>query len=177
MVEGDRRDVTGGADGRDTELPLGGVLLGVLDDLGDRLLGHLRGHDHHHRGLADPRDVGEVGDRIERNLAHDLTCHDVGRCREQQRVAVRLRLEDTIGTNGPVGPGPVLDHHSDAALLLDLLAEQAGKGIDTATGGEGHDDLDRVGRILGRLGEHTVHPRDRDQTGQEGFQECASSLD
>jgi hypothetical protein len=66
-------------------------------------------------------------------------------------VAVGRRARDRARRNRAVCPRLVIDHHRLLEGLAQLLADDAGGGVDAAAGGEWHDQRDRPAGIVLRL--------------------------
>src|SRR5256885_1763525 len=97
-------------------------------------------------------DDGEILRRIIGQIAHKA---DIGRMRagrdQQHRVAVRLGGLHRHRADDAVGAGAVVDDDRLPGFLLDLLADQARRDVARPSRPKRHDDLDRPGRILGRV--------------------------
>jgi hypothetical protein len=83
---------------------------------------------------------------------------------EQQRVAVWLRLGDSIRSDVAGSSRPVFDHEGLFHACSQLVCQDAGGEIRRAAGGERDDDLDRPRRIVFGV---------RDCAGEHGAQEGA----
>ena len=64
----------------------------------------------------------------------------------QDGVAIRIRLGDEAGTDGPASAGTILDHDALAELRRELLDHDARDNICGAASSDGHDSPQRFGR-------------------------------
>ncbi len=101
-----------------------------------------RGHADRHQVFL--RIVGEfrVDARVDRDRA-GLT--------EQQGIAVRIGAFHDLGADAAIAAAAIFDHEGLAERVADFLAEDARGRVGRATGGKGHDQPDRAGRIILRL--------------------------
>ena len=112
------------------------------------LAGTLGVHDEHVGNDAEAFDGAEVSTGFQLTPLMQAGHHGVARAHAQQRVAVGRGLGDEFGADRAAGAGLVLDDHRLAVLGDELLADDARDRIDDAAGGEGHDDVDRLARIV-----------------------------
>ena len=128
-------------------------LLGVVDQLLERLVGLLVVDDQHHRAFGEARDRDEVGARELGRAAEQLV--DLGETRDrddvhEQRVAVGLGGGGELGADLAGGAGLGLDHHR----LLEERLEHGGERPADHVGGAARrkriDERDRA-RGIGLL--------------------------
>ena len=123
-----------------------------LDQLGDRVGREVGPGDDGHRHVGDQPDAGEVLGRIVGELAVERGAGRLADMVQQQRVAVGVGLGDPAGAERAAGAADILDDHLLAQRPRHRLGDQTGHGVGRAAGGEGHDDGDRAGRIIGLRG-------------------------
>ena len=98
------------------------------------------------RAGADVGDRHELLDRIEGQLLHLRRQVDVGRGREQQRVAVRRGGRDLAGAERAAGARTIFDHEGLAEFGGQMLRAEPRHHVGVAAGAERHDDGHRPGR-------------------------------
>ena len=128
---------------------LAGILLGVGDELGDRLDRQLRADRQRAQQFTDPRDRLEIGDRIEIDLAH--VRHDrehTGR-RHQHGVAVRRGARDDRGADRAGRAALVVDHDGLLHPRGEAVGQHPRDRIAGAAGRERHHHPDRLVRKRG----------------------------
>ena len=113
-------------------------------------LGRHAGVDHQHqRRHGDAVDHGQVLLRVVRQLGvEELVGHQrVGQA-QHDGVAIGRRLGHRVGADDAGRARLVVDHHRLTQLRRQLLPDHARHHVGGATGLEGHDHLDRLGRIV-----------------------------
>ena len=134
-------DVAGTSDSGRRHVELAGIGFGIGDELGDGL---------HRQRIIDIQDLiaaaeggdrrdfaGEIDGAIERGVDH------VVRRNDQQRVTVRRRARDHLGSDIGGGARPVLDDECLAEPLLQPFRHQASEDVDRLPGGKADDDAHR----------------------------------
>ena len=127
-----------------------GVLLGVVDELGEGLRREIAGRRHEeHRRVGEPRDdlhvavvvdfhaLGEQDGR--QAIGRDIADHD--------GVAVGLRARHFLDGNDARGAGLVLDQHVLSERFAKLLGVMARHRIGQAAGCVGDENPDRAARV------------------------------
>ena len=125
-----------------------GLRLGVLDEIGDRLHRQRRVDHQHERHVRHQPDRDEILDRIiGQILEHADVDRHGGRCRHQQRVAVRRRLRRRHGGDDVGAARAVLDHErrlraaarasAPACATSQSVEPPAGNGTIRVTGRDG----------------------------------------
>jgi hypothetical protein len=117
---------------------------------------------------------GEVVDRIVRQMADEFRARGERREREQQRVAVALRLGDEIGADDPGAGRLVLYDEALAEAQAELLREDAPDDVGAAAGGEGNDDAHRVRGIVFRESERSRQRKRSNRHGEPGAHRSSS---
>ena len=112
--------------------------------------------------MRDLRNWRKIAHWIEGHVAHGLARHDMGRGREQKRIAVRRSLQDRPGTHRAIATRTVLDHDLGAVHVLEFLGVEACQRIDGTAGGEWDNHAHRSRGIGLRAGE----ARDSGQRGR-----------
>ena len=146
------REVRRGADALRSIIELAGVGLGVgnefLHGLGRKILPH---HQHvrnarHHGGDLEAGRI-EIELLVERAIDRQRR-----RRRRQQRVAVRRGLIHDLGADIATRARVVLDDERLAETRMQLVGDDAGRGVDAAARRDVDDDLHRPGRVILRAG-------------------------
>ncbi len=148
----DRRAVAGGG-----HVELAGIGLGVGDEFRngrDRQV--LVDHDHV-READDAGDGRDVAQEIEVELRKQRRVDGIGRRDQQQRVAVRRRVDDGFRREIGGSAGPALDHHGLTELLLQPLGGEARRDVGRSAGRVADDEPDGACRICLCTG--TAHER------------------
>src|SRR6266436_312661 len=91
----------------------------------------------------DSCDRRDVADEIEIEFVVERRVDRVRRACQEQRVAVRRRLHDRLGTDIAGGTRSVLDDEWLAEALRQPLTHQARDGVSWAAGGKAHNDPHR----------------------------------
>ena len=149
LRELDAGELRRAADAGDGEVQLAGIGLGHRHQLLHVLHLHRRVHREHVRRIRHHHHRREILRRIERQLGIDARAdHQAAEVGEQQRVAVGRALRDEIGADVAVRAGLVLDHDRLAPDLGELRPDLAREDVGGAAGRVGHDDADRLGRVV-----------------------------
>src|SRR6266545_3497255 len=135
----------GGAERRDVDLARIG--LGVSDQLRKRLGWHRRIDFQHQRQLGEARHHRDVAQEVERQRLIERHVDGVGRDREEQRVAVRRRVGDSLRRDIGAAARAVLDHYRLAHPVRQKLRDQAGDDVGRSAGWKRYDKADRPGWI------------------------------
>src|SRR5262245_49857928 len=118
--------------------------------------------DRHDKRLADDGcDRCDVADEIEIEVVVERRVDRVRRSRQEERVAVRRRLHDRLGTDIAAGTRPVLDDELLAEPLGQPMTDQARGDVGSTTGGKSDDNAHWPRRI-------GLRPRDARQSRQRG---------
>ena len=124
-----------------------GIGLQVFDQFLQRLGGNLERRADQHRVLRQPRDRHEVGEKVVGQVLVDRAVGDIGAdVTELQGVAVGRRPHGLADGDRARGAGRVVDDELLAQFLAHALAHDARHHVGGATGGERHDDGDRLAR-------------------------------
>ena len=99
----------------------------------------------HGRDHADRR---EVSHRIERQLGIERRVDRVAGEADQQRVAVRCRLGDSVGGEIATGAGPVLDHHRLSQRSRQRLRDRPRHSVGGAARRCADQELDRLRWVI-----------------------------
>ena len=122
------------------------------DQFGDRLRRHRGMHQHDIAARRDQSDRREILARVVADVGIERRI-DRQRARgDQQRVAVGRGLGDLARRDGAAGAAAVLDHDGLAEARAHPLGDDARDHVVAAAGRVGHDQRDRVGRIIRRAG-------------------------
>jgi len=100
-----------------------------------------------------------VGEAVDRAVG-DVRAPDP----RHQGVAVGRGFGDPRGGKAPGGAGHILDDKGLAKMILHLLGDDAGRGVDRPAGGKGNHDGDRTRRI--GLGRRFAGGKHRGEQGQ-----------
>ena len=125
-----------------------GLRLGERDELLEVLRRHLRVDHQHELRIVERRHRHEVAHQRIRLVREQRLVRGERVGDGEQRVAVRRRLRDHVGTDHRGRSRPVLDHHRLLELLGERLGELAAEHVAGAAGAERRNDLDRAGRVL-----------------------------
>jgi hypothetical protein len=136
--------VAGRADPARRHRNLARIGLGVGDEFSDGLGRHRRIDLHHQRHLHDVADSYDIPREIEGELPVVRGVDGVRDGREQERVAVRRRVDDIVRGNAAAGARPVLDDELLAEMIRQPLAHQACAYVGRARGREANDQSDRT---------------------------------
>ena len=156
---------------------LAGLPLGQRDQIGDRGDRDFWPGDDQHRAAGDQRYRREILQRIVGRLAADERRDDEGAAgREQDGVAVGLRLGDEVGADASIAAGPVVDDDRLPQALMHAGRELARDDIGAAARRERQHDMNRPRReTFDRLG---CAGAGRDQhAAQQAESEPAGGLD
>jgi hypothetical protein len=132
---------------------------------------HGRGRDQHDRDQVPPRVEAEIGDQ--RRVG------GVGVEDHAPALAIRRRARDLRGAEGAGGAGPVLHHHRNAELRLQMRLGETRDSVEAAAGRERHDEADRGIRpaCLRRGDARRGEPRDaRAENGATACHHAVSSF-
>ena len=123
------------------------VGLGIGNEFGN-CLGRHRWIHHHDEGHADDaRDRRDVANEIEIKIVVERRTDRCRRADHEQRIAVRLRIHDRLGSNIAAGTWPILDHEGLTETLRQPLSYQARGDVGRAPGGKADDQAHRPCRI------------------------------
>jgi hypothetical protein len=146
--------------------PAVGVLLCGGDQVGHRLDRRSRRHFEHDGRGAQQADRREVLARIEGHRLVDVRVQRVGRDRaETDGVAVRRGLGHRVHADVAARAAAVVDQYRLAQLLRHLLAHGARHEVGGAAGCVGHDEADRLRRIVRRVREGEGRGQQRHSRG------------
>src|SRR5262249_31270752 len=107
----------------------------------------------------------DVVHEIEMELVVKCRVDRAGRARQQDRVAVRGRAYDRLGSDMAAGTRPILDHERLAEPLRQPMPHQAGEDVIGAAGSKADDDAHRS-RWIG------LRPRDPPTGRDRGSAHC-----
>ena len=126
-----------------------GMVLGIGDQLGDRVHRQARMHHQHGRRQSDPADGCEVLARIKaRTGVQARADRQRAGIAKQERVAVGRAARDRARPDRAAGAAAVLDHDRLAERLAHLLGHDPPHDRGRAAGWERHHQRDRAGRIV-----------------------------
>lgn len=120
-----------------------------------------RGGDLRHHDQVALRVVGQI-------LEQKLVDQQRGAERDRQGVSVGRRFGHHVGSMSPDRPSLVVDDDDLAQSRPHFLGQQRARHAGGSTGGEGHDELDRLGGQGLRLGDQTKGHGDRRQLPTDG---------
>jgi hypothetical protein len=147
-------------------LSLPGIRLGMGDEFRNRLR-RKRWIDLQGESLAaDARNWCDVADEIEVEFFVQCSVDRVRTSDQKQRVAIRRRTHDGLGSNISTGTWPVLDDEGLAEPVGQPLPKQAPDDIRPATRNDADDQTHRPRRI----GLRPSHARGGRQRGSAGGQ-------
>ena len=127
---------------------LAGIGLGVVHQRLHRLVRLVRRDRDERREAADPRNRGEILDRVVGHVLEQPVDHRMGRVGgEEQRVAVVAGASDRVGGEQAAGAGAVLDDDRLAERILQGLRDHPRGGVGDRARGERREDRDRPRRI------------------------------
>ncbi len=127
--------------------------LGVGNELGNGLGWNRWIHQHYEWLANDARDWRDVADEIETELVVKCRVDRVHRSYQEERVAVRSRTHDRLGTDVGAGARPVLDDEWLAEPPRQPLADQASDDVGSTAWRKRHNPAHRPCRI-------TLRPND-----------------
>ena len=107
------------------EVPLPADAIGVGNELGNGLGWNRWIHQHYEWLANDARDWRDVADEVETELVVKCRVDRVHRSYQEERVAVRSRTHNRLGTDVGAGARPVLDDEWLAEPSRQPLADQA----------------------------------------------------
>jgi hypothetical protein len=146
-------EMPGRAHPRRTERKFSRIGARGADQVSQGLHIDLRMHHHEHRHVGDERDRREGLVRFERHrLVEELVDALNSRRGHQQRVAVRFRLGDDVGSDIAASTRLVFDDDRLAKRLREFFADRARQHVDRAAGRKRRDHADGSVRIALRLG-------------------------
>ena len=105
------------------------------------------------------RDRREVSLGIERGLLEEKGIDQQGIIPHQQRMAVGVRLRHHAGTDIAAAAGTIVDDHPLGPALAEPLRQDAGEGVEAATGCRRHHDPHRPRRIILRRARRSCEQR------------------
>jgi hypothetical protein len=153
-----------------------GIGLHVGDELGHRRCRNPGVDDQHERKISDPRQRREIPHRVVGNALEKIGIGGMGAHRgHEDGVAVGRRARDCTRRNRAVCSRLVINHHRLLEGLAQLLADDAGGGIDAAAGGERHDQRDRSAGIVLRLPRGGRQARADEARNEEQRGACAQA--
>src|SRR5712672_515613 len=128
------------------------------DEIGDRGNGYLWAGDDEKGAAGDESHRSEILERFIGRIPTDERRDDEGAIgRQQDRVAIRLRLGDHVRPDASIGAGPVLYEYRLSQVALYGRCELAGDDVGGAARCEGHNDTDRSRwEICDRLGAGSI---------------------
>ena len=153
--------------------------LGEGDEAIERRERSLVADGQHIRQRRNDRDRHEGAWVVRDFPVEALVDHQHGRRGREQRVSVRLRLEDHLGADAAGRAGTVLDDKGLAEALRQLLGHDARDHVRRAAGGERHDHADRtIGVVVLRDGKRRRraeqrHEHDRCADGSGHYRESS----
>ena len=122
--------------------------LGERNEIRDVLHGQRWTDDQYHRRRGDHRNRGEILQRVVVEFAVDRRVdRDFRRAREHQRVPVRRRAHHRFGADRTSSAGAVVDDYLLPQKLGEFLREHSAHVVGAASGGEWHDQPNRLDRI------------------------------
>ena len=144
--------------------------------IGERPVGRGAIDDQHHRGRRQIADRLETGGWIV-VLLFQRRIDDEGIRHQQDRIAVRRRARDGLGSDHRAATRAVFDHHRGSLRPSDLLRHQAGQDVGPAAGRVGNDDLDGSRRLrpcalAGGCGQDYGQQRDSQSSATIEFHEA-----
>ena len=116
----------------------------AIECAGDR-----RMHQHDIAARRDQADRREILARVVADVGIERRIDRERARRDQKRVAVGLGLRHLARRDGAAGAAAVLDHDGLAEARAHPLGDDARDHVVAAAGRVGHDQRDRVGRIVG----------------------------
>ena len=141
------RQMHRGADAGRGHVDLARVGLGERDELGHGAGRHRLVHLHHVGGAHQTGDRRDVLEKIERQRFIERGVDGARGRHEQNRVAVRRRIDHRLGGDIAPCPAPVLDHHLLAEMLRQPLRHDPRHHVGGTAGRKRHHPVHRPGRI------------------------------
>ena len=141
QLSGEVRDA---AAARRAEIHFAGVLLRVVDELGDTRYRERGMHGEHFRHAHNQRDERRVLLHVVRQLGEGVGRDGQRRAAvEAERVAVRRRFQRALDAENATDAADVLDDYGLAELAAQAVREAAAEDVRRPAGREGNDHPDR----------------------------------
>jgi hypothetical protein len=100
--------------------------------------------EQHQRRCRDLRNRREISGHVKGHSPVEPFRHDGARLHEQQGVPIGSRLRDITRPDHRAGTRPIFHNNGLPQLSLQLVCDDAGRGINCTAGGNGHHDGDRT---------------------------------
>ncbi len=152
-------DIERRADAAGRQVDLARIGLGIGDEFRNRFRRHRKIDVHDQRNGGDARHRRGVADEVEIQMLIKRGIDRVRRHGQQQRVAIRRRLDDQLGADVGAGARPIFNDERLTELFRQPLADQPPDDVGRTSGRHGHDHAHRPRRI-------SLRPRDARQCGQ-----------